>query len=52
MTHEFSIGDIVKIRDYDSIPQDKKTKTAYGDPSLITPRKSSLCGKTVGHGKN
>lgn len=47
MTHEFSIGDIVKIRDYDSIPQDKKTKTAYGDPSLITPRKSSLCGKTV-----
>jgi hypothetical protein len=47
MTHEFSIGDIVKIRDYDSIPQDKKTKSACGDPSLITPRKSALCGKTV-----
>lgn len=47
MTHEFSIGDVVKIRDYDSIPQDKKTKTANGDPSLITPRKSALCGKTV-----
>ena len=45
--HEFSIGDIVRIRDYDSIPQEKKAKIAYGDPSVITPRKSALCGKTV-----
>ena len=44
---EFSIGDIVKIKDYNSIPQEKKAQTASGDPALITPRKSLLCGKLV-----
>ena len=47
MTHEFSIGDIVKIRDYDSIPQAKKTQTRVADPTLISPNKVNLCGKQV-----
>lgn len=47
MAHEFQIGETVRIKNYDSIPQEKKSKSAYGDPSIITPRKSSLCGKNV-----
>lgn len=45
--NEFAIGDIVRIKAYDDIPREKKAEAAHGDPSLITPRKSGLCGAEV-----
>lgn len=47
MTHNFSLGETVKIKEYAEIPQEQKRKIGNGDPSIVTPKKSQLCGKIV-----
>lgn len=41
----FNIGDRVRVKDYDEIPDDLKVKNADGNPSLWSVGKSKCCGQ-------